>query len=159
MTTYDFEDQKAKGKQGERFLDEQLSKWFRITPSSEAEQRQEIDRWFERDGDRWAVEYKTDAIAQRTHNAFVEMVSVDLAGKSGWAYTSKARWLIYYIPGDELIYVIEFERLRQELPRWAATYPFKSALNEGYRTWGLLVPLHEFERIAIRKHPFAQPIP
>jgi hypothetical protein len=44
---------------------------------------------------------------------------------------------------------VSMKRLRQELPRWQATYRTTSAANDGYRTHGVLVPLHELERIAI----------
>ena len=99
-------------------------------------------------GQRFRVEYKTDYKAAETGNAFVETVSVDTAGKAGWAYSSEADYLIYFIPGDGLIYIIALEVLRRELPRWVREYPLRTAQNEGYATHGLLVPLDEFERSA-----------
>jgi hypothetical protein len=47
-----------------------------------------------------------------------------------------------------LIYVIAFATLRKHLPRWQQKYPKRESLNRNYSTWGLLVPLDEFERIA-----------
>lgn len=147
---YDFRKQLAAGEQGEKLLDAFFERAYVITPATDAEQRQGIDRHFvnRRTGAKLTVEYKSDNAAQKTHNAFVETVSVDARSKSGWAYTSKADWLAYYIPGDELVYLIRFERLRTRLATWASRYPVRHALNDGYKTYGLIVPLEEFEFIA-----------
>jgi len=149
---YNFKEQLAIGAQGEAFLDSFFHADYQIAPAHAFEQKQGIDRHFinRNNGTQLRVEYKTDGIAQKTHNAFVETTSVDKNDKAGWAYTSTADYLIYYVPGDELIYVIRLTKLRKCLPTWATKYPLKSALNEGYRTWGLIIPLREFERIADR---------
>lgn len=151
MTTYDFQQQLAVGHDGEAFLDQFFSKDYIITPSTPEEQRMEIDRYFEhrQSGDRFAVEYKTDPKAQHTHNAFIETISVDTKGKAGWVSISAANYLIYYVPGDEVIYVLRFAILRRRLPYWAVRYPVKAVKNNGYQTWGLLVPLHELEKCAV----------
>jgi hypothetical protein len=145
--TYTFDAQKARGDAGESFLDQVFAADYEIRPATRTEQRQGIDRIFTRrqTGRRLAVEYKTDYKAAHTGNAFVETVSVDTAGKAGWAYSSHADYLIYYVPGDEVIYVIALEALRRELPRWVRAYPHRAAQNESYTTHGVLVPLHEFE--------------
>lgn len=152
VNDYDFDKQNRQGKKGETFLDEFFSQWYAIVPATDSEQRQGIDRWFKPRpfGKRFPVEYKTDTTAARTHNAFVETVSVDTANKPGWAYTSQAKFLIYYIPGDELIYVIPFAALRGQLPHWSRRYPLRRIPNRGYHTHGLLVELVEFERCAKR---------
>lgn len=147
--TYDFKEQLTAGEKSEKFLDGIFSKDYSVVPVGMDEQRQGIDRIFTRaDGTTFAIEYKTDWTASRTGNAFVETVSVDTANKPGWAYSSQARYLIYYVPGDSLIYVIEFGRLRVHLQRWVNQYPQRAIPNKGYRTRGLLVPLAEFEKIA-----------
>lgn len=148
---HDFQTQLAVGQEGERRLDAHFTTGYDITPATHVEQRQGIDRHFVNrvTGAASTVEYKTDLKAKRTHNAFIETISVDARGKSGWAYTSQANTLMYYIPGDELIYIIAFPTLRLRLPTWATRYPVKRALNEGYATYGLVVPLHELERIAV----------
>jgi len=147
--TYSFKEQLTAGEKSEQYLDRFFSQWYSITPVGMAEQRQGIDRIFTRaDGTTFPIEYKTDWTAGKTGNAFVETVSVDTANKPGWAYSSKARYLIYYVPGDSLIYVIEFSRLRSHLQRWAKQYQTRAIPNQGYRTKGLLVPLMEFEKIA-----------
>ena len=112
---YQFDAQHADGLAGEAFLDALFSRWYRIRPASAAQQRRGIDRWFRTTTRRLAVEYKTDHTAARTGNAFVETVSVDTAHKPGWAYTSQADYLVYYIPPDGLVYVLRFAVLRREL--------------------------------------------
>jgi len=147
---YDFRERLQAGERGEAVLDALFTQWYRIAPATPAQQRHGIDRIFtsRESGAQIAVEYKTDSTASRTGNAFVETVSVDRAGKPGWAYTSTATYLMYYVPGDDLLYILTFAALRQQLPRWLATYPTRSIPNRDYATQGILVPLHEFERIA-----------
>lgn len=148
--TYRFDVQKAKGAVGERFLDRWFAVEFEVRPATPQEQRQGIDRILthRQTGQRLAVEYKTDYKADRTGNAFIETISVDTAGKAGWAYKSQAAYLVYYIPGDGLIYVISLEVLRRELAGWVQAYPHRTAQNPEYATHGVLVPLDEFERHA-----------
>ena len=148
--TYIFGTQKARGDAGELFLDRWFAVQFEVQPATPQEQRQGIDRIFthRQTGQRLAVEYKTDYKAARTGNAFIETVSVDTAGKAGWAYQSQAAYLVYYIPGDGLIYVISLGVLRRELSRWVRAYPHRAAQNPAYATHGVLVPLDEFERHA-----------
>jgi hypothetical protein len=148
--TYSFDAQKARGDSGELFLDKWFATDYDVKPATRHEQRRGVDRTFiqRRTGQRFRVEYKTDYKAAETGNAFVETVSVDTAGKAGWAYSSEADYLIYYIPTDDLIYVLALEVLRHELPRWVREYPLRAAQNEGYATHGLLVPLDEFEKSA-----------
>lgn len=147
---YDFDKQLARGDKGEAFLDAFFSRHYHITRATRAQQREGIDRFFvsKETGSRMSVEYKTDTTAARTHNAFVETVSVDTTGRPGWAYASKAEYLIYYIPGDELIYVMPFAVLRKQLPRWVQEHKPKAIPNRGYKTHGICVPLDEFERYA-----------
>jgi hypothetical protein len=141
--TYTFGAQKARGDVGEAFLDQVFAAEYEIRPATRPEQRRGIDRIFVHrpTGRRLAVEYKTDY-------------------KAGWAYSSEADYLIHYIPGDELIYVIALEVLRRELPRWVREYPLRAAQNacacatgagEGDATHAhgvRLVPLDEFEEHA-----------
>ena len=145
---YNFAMQHRKGVAAEQMLDDYFAKWFDIRPASMLQQRIGIDRIFtdRRDGRVMTVEYKADFVAQRTGNAFVETVSVDTKDTAGWAYTSAANYLIYYIEGDELVYVFDFAQFREQLDTWQRNYPTRRIPNEGYRTHGLLVPLREFEK-------------
>lgn len=135
---------------GEKELDEFFSQWYNIQPVDREMQRQGIDRIFTRhDNDHvFKVEYKTDWKATKTQNAFVELISVDSIGKPGWAYSSQADYLLYYLPEDILVYVIAFGNLRNCLPAWVDKYPERTIRNAGYNTVGVLTPLCEFERIA-----------
>ncbi|HMN12042.1 MAG TPA: hypothetical protein PKD55_06935 [Bellilinea sp.] len=147
---YQFDRQLSIGEEGEAFLDGFFAPWFHIRRATPAEQRQGIDRWFvDARGRRQSVEYKSDSTAARTGNAFVETISVDTTRKPGWAYSSQARTLVYYIPPDGLIYIIRFRHLRVVMPRWERDYPTRAVSNAGYHTHGLLVPLHELERLAV----------
>ena len=114
-------------------------------PVSMAEQRRGIDRFFT---DALKVEYKTDTRAADTHNVFIETISVDRVNKPGWAYSSAADVLAYYIPGDDLVYVVRLVRLRRFLPGWERRYPVRKAQNVDYDTHGLCVPIEAFEAIA-----------
>ena len=148
--TYDFPTQLTQGADGEQLLDRYFATWFTIRHATRLEQRQGIDRIFSRQGATYKIEYKSDARANATGNAFIETVSVDTAGKRGWAYTSEADYLLYYVPGAEVVYIVPFLTLRQHLTQWAQQYPTRQIPNQGYHTHGLLVPLDEFERIAQR---------
>lgn len=152
MSTYSFRTQLVNGAQGEARLDAWFGHWFTIRHATMEEQHRGIDRIFTRhdNGKCYAVEYKTDSRASSTGNAFVETVSVDTVGKPGWAYSSEADYLLYYVPVSEVIYIIPMVNLRQRLPQWQRQYQARKIPNQGYCTHGLLVPLDEFERIAQR---------
>lgn len=146
--TYDFATQLAIGQAGERALDEFFSDRWIIIPATPAEQRAEIDRWFEDDDERVSVEYKADHWGARTGNAFIETVSVDRTRKLGWAYTSLAQTLMYWVV-DRQIYIVQLEDLRAALPDWRRDYREKESPNKGYQTRGLVVPLPELRRVAL----------
>jgi len=151
MSVYGFDAQLAQGEQYERVLDAFFAGLgARISPVSRDDQRRGIDRmWFDPvDGRTWTVEYKADSLAGRTGNAFIETVSVDSEQRPGWAYSSQAALLVYLVTEPQTIYVISMARLRRQLARWSAVYRTAQAANNGYNTHGLLVPLHELERIA-----------
>lgn len=47
--------------------------------------------------------------------------------EAGWAVTSQADLLIYYVPGAWVIYVMPLAVLRAHLPRWSQQYPTRPA--------------------------------
>lgn len=149
--TYNFAQQMSIGDEQEHRLDEYLSRYFTISPATRDEQRLGIDRHFtdKRTGRSFSVEYKSDKTAGRTGNAFIETISVDIARKLGWAYTSQALYLFYLVVDPAVLYVLTFAKLRSQLARWAVNYPSRSIPNEGYRTEGILVPLDEIERHSV----------
>lgn len=151
---YIFSKQLRIGKKGEGMLDDHFSKWYEIEPATRKQERRGIDRIFTRrsNGRRYAIEYKCDKTAAQTGNAFVETVSVDSAGKPGWALTCSADFIIYYIVGRGPAYVIRPKEIKRRVKRWGRQYPKRAIPNkkngQRYNTIGLLVPLFEFERIA-----------
>lgn len=154
---YKFDIQHAIGTTGEARLDQIFRPFYLIQPASPEQQRQGIDRLVinRATGEHSFIEYKTDHRAGDTGNAFVETISVDTIGKPGWAYTSQARYLIYYIPDPETIYILPMAQIRYTIDRWRKLYPQRripniSARGHRYHTIGTLVPLLEFERIAIQ---------
>jgi hypothetical protein len=153
MAIYDFDHQMRQGDQAAEFLDKFFQgKGYSIRPATRDEQRDGIDRAFTspKDGKTWLVEYKADSAAARTGNAFIETISVDAAGKMGWALTAQADILVYYVPPTGVIYLVQFKVLQWELPRWIRDYPPRSAQNNGYATHGIIIPLAELEKSAMR---------
>lgn len=148
--TYNFESQLQKGETHEQTLDGYFSDRFTISPVSMDEQRHGIDRTFvnRETGATLKVEYKADSKAASTGNAFVETVSVDTTHKAGWAFTSQADFLVYFVPPDATAYVIRTPILKGKVVGWSEKYPERSIPNNGYNTIGILVPLSEFEKIA-----------
>jgi hypothetical protein len=149
---YDFNEQLAEGDRGEASLDRHFSRWFRIEPATPEEQRQRVDRHYRHrtSGQNFKVEYKTGSTASRTGNAFIETVSVDTEQRAGWAFTSQADMLLYYVPGKRVVYVLKMAAIRARLPFWLQKHEVREVPNNGYHTHGLLVPLEELERCAER---------
>lgn len=151
--THHFTDSKAKGEDLELSLDFHFAQWFTVAPATAQDQRRGIDRYFTADnGFSYLVEYKSDNVAGRTGNAFIETVSVARPGLppiAGWAHTSQATMLIYWVTHPSCIYCIPMRQVRHHLPDWEKKYKTQKVLNDGYLTHGILVPLDELERIAI----------
>lgn len=147
---HNFAASKARGEEVEAQLDAYLEPTYIIRKASEAEQRRGIDRWLthRETGDTLSIDYKADHLAARTGNAFIETVSVDSAGKGGWALTSQADLIFYYLPQRSTLYVLSMAEISRALPQWADLYRQVHAQNEGYQSAGVLVPLKEIERIA-----------
>ncbi len=149
MAVYSFDQQHEHGERGEAFLDAFFAnRGHTIQPATRGQQRRGIDRVFLWDGKMARVEYKTDFLAHETGKVFVETVSVDTEGKEGWAYSSQADLLVYYVPGLRRIVVLPLVELREALPAWSEQYPTRPAQNVDYATHGVLVPIGEFERHA-----------
>jgi hypothetical protein len=154
MGVYGFAAQLAIGEVWEDRLDRFFTERFAVEVRRVGmeEQRRGIDRVFvgTETGEVYTVEYKADDKAGRTGNAFIETVSVDVTGKPGWAVASRADVLVYLVTEPETIYWIPMRRVRASLARWRRLYREVAAQNEGYKTLGLLAPLAELERIAVK---------
>lgn len=149
---YEFDEQLDKGHGYETRLDKYFSKWYSVHPIEEqAVQRMGIDRRFTGPtGAVYSVEYKTDERAGETGNVFIETVSVDTENKLGWAYTSCAQILAYYIPALQTIYLAYMTSVKESVRQWNDIYPIRRIPNRGYHTIGLLVPIPIFEGICFR---------
>ena len=152
MKSYQMRQQLKKGEAAERWLDSRFVEEFHITTVTRQEQRQGIDRIFTRksDGRKWAIEYKADKTAAQTGNAFVEIVSVDTYDKPGWALYCQADFILYYIIGIGPVYVLRPSDIRSKLTEWESQFQKRSVSNNDYNTIGILVPLSEFEKLAVQ---------
>ena len=137
----------------ETMLDAFFSKWFMIEPVTPDLQRLGVDRIFtmNRSKQRFSVEYKADRQAHDTGNAYIETVSVYRDGeivKFGWANTSIAQRVLYYIEGPRRVYILDLHDIRDMLPKWEKVCKKVDVENEDYSGSGLLVPLTELETMA-----------
>ena len=133
----------------ESVLDNFFSQWYIIEEATHYQQSVGIDRIFSIGDKRFSVEYKTDRIAGRTNNSFIETISVAEDGSPGWAITSRADVLIYFVPSEKKVWVIKFNTLRNKLAYWYHKYPRKTVVNETWKGYGILVPLVELDNIAL----------
>lgn len=163
MVIHDFAEKKRQGKKGESFLDRYFSLWYKVEPVSLDEERAHgYDRIFKglypafeylakAPVEQMRVEYKTDYLAAKTGNVFIETISVSTAGKKGWIYTSHADLLVYFIPPIFRIYCCPMKDVRKVfLSDWQSRYVAKIVSNGDYATHGILVPVSVFAKTAKR---------
>ena len=152
-----FDDSLKYGEGVEKILDDYFEEWFQIL-KAEGDlygnlQYLGIDRIFTRrnTGQRWSVEYKADRRTQETGNVYIETVSVRKVGKHeklGWAHTSTAQRLIYFIDGTKVIYILDMKDVRDMLPEWESKYPTAQVENTDYVGEGILVPETQLAKMA-----------
>ncbi len=127
----------------ERFWSAGLDRWLRtryvVRNATQNEEWSGIDRFVSDSRGECSIDYKCCQEARKTENAFIETVSNDITERPGWALTSKADWILYFVVPHEALFLRTL-RLRDELGNWLR-YPTGSALNRDYSTTGLLVPL------------------
>ena len=145
-----FDESLAFGQYMEQLLDDFFMRWFQIEEVTMDLQRLGIDRIFVKHatGERFSVEYKADQRASETGNVFIETVSVmkgETVEKLGWALTSTAQRLVYFIPGPNRVYILDMNDIRDMLPKWGERCKMVNVQNEGYVGKGLLVPITEIE--------------
>jgi hypothetical protein len=122
-------------------LDRWLGQHYRLRLANVDEQRQGIDRVvIDDDGCDTTIDYKCDTRAAQTGNLFAETVSNARTGRLGWALTSRAEWLFYFVVPAR-VQVYRMARFRAAVAVWNGTYPLRAAENEGYATLGICVPL------------------
>lgn len=149
--SYDLQEQLELSRQRDHEIDKHVKNVWLVNTVNRDFERAGVDRiWTHRDsGMRWSVEYKHDTLAHKTGNVFVETVSVDTAGKKGWAYTSTAQLLVYYVVEGEYAFIARMHEIRRRLPGWERFYKAKHATTtdragNAYKTWGVLIPLQTF---------------
>jgi hypothetical protein len=152
-----FDSKLVEGRKGEAEMHRMFARDFAVTPANSSEDRAGVDLWFERAGIRIGVQVKRDMKAHLTGNLFIETISVDTAGKDGWAVSPRADVLLYCLPPANVVYIIPMAFIRDNLERWRRLYPTRATnegLNDGYRTHGVCVPRTEF--ISCRKRPLLE---
>lgn len=153
MTRTDFSECLDLGQQGEQVLDSYFSKYYVIRPAFKGQQKKGIDRIFihKKTEKEFFVEYKTDTLAGRTGNAFLELAKHLEPYRQGWVYTCQADFLVYYLPDRRTVYIVQPEWLRRSVDTWLAKYPLRTVNSRGryqnYQTQGVLVPLAELAEI------------
>lgn len=154
---YDFDQSLAKGKLGEDAVLKYLSSHSAFRPATWADERAGIDAWLETKAGEYPIQIKTDDVAARTGNAFIEYCHIfhhdGLWLDTGWLQKCEAFRLAYYTPthtADEPswrnILWLDPLKLRFAAREWFCNpkkYPTRGAVNKDYTTWGLLVPLSE----------------
>lgn len=136
---YRFQTMRNRGYKGEKMLDGLFSKFFDVRRATATEQRNGIDRVMTGKEHKQVinVEYKTDYTAATSGNAFVELA---FDGKPGWARTSQADFIAYFVPGKHT-YIVRPCTLRNHLSEWEGRFEQRTVLNAGYTATGLIVPL------------------
>lgn len=129
-------------------LDAWLRTAYDLREATLEEQWRGIDRVATDGAGSWTVDYKCDEAWSRTRNAFIEVVSNATTGRFGWALTSEAAFILYFLTPDRVL-VLTMESIRRHLPRWRERYKTRPAHNtEGYDTLGVCVPVSVVEAVA-----------
>ncbi len=163
-TIHTFDKSHEKAKLYEVELDKYFEQAYRITPATREQERAGVDRFFEHlvTGVQYSVEYKTDHETPRTGNVFVETMSMETTQKLGWAYTSLAQVLVYFVPGQEYALRADMTAIKRCMSKWSvyreATAWNRSRSGEYYRTLGRLVPVGEFRGACVQVHDVATPL-
>lgn len=144
---YDFKTQLQVGETGEGLIDKVIDELgFESTPASYLMQTQGIDRIIlTDDGIIFTAEYKTDTLAHKTGNAFIEFI---VGERPGWAVGSYAQYLFYLILNTRQCHMIPMTEIKKRLVHWRHTYNIKTCHNKDYISRGILVPLDEIRKIA-----------
>lgn len=147
---HNFKQSKQVGDAGEAALDNFFSQKFNIEDVDMTQQKLGWDRVFthKERGTRASIEYKTDTQSHKTGNIFVEIWSNKEAEKRGWAFTTTAQWLYYYVVGASEVYIVDVAKMKLYLENWQAQFKVKTARNPNYTSEGMLVPIEVFKTIA-----------
>lgn len=140
------------GKKVEAYLDEYF-RWagWSVYPMSPYDERvlHLGDRYFVKCEMVLKIEYKSDIQTAFTGNLFLETVSVDTANKPGWVYSCNADFIMYAALLNNRILVFKPQRLRAAIEQLKTQFrEVKTShnQNDGYDTYGVLVPLEYAEQ-------------
>lgn len=143
---YGFREQLEKGQEYEAKVVEQFKRWYTVEEATKEDQRDGIDFFIQKGGDRLGVEVKADSLTQKTGNVFMESWSVMEKDKKGWVFTSKADILVYIVlPHDA--YATKMETIRNHITGWFSVNGERYVRNKGYTSAGTPVPLEEFKKV------------
>lgn len=151
MTRTDFVECLQYGQSGEALIEKHFSDRWDIQPATTEQQKLGIDRVFKNQctGEAYTIEIKTDTVAAKTGNAFLEIAKHLNPYRPGWVYTCQADFLFYLVPHQMLI-VVRPNTLRLHIESWLISYPLRNVKSEGkhqnYQTQGVLVPLDELAK-------------
>ena len=91
----------------EALLDAFFARAYVIEPATDDEQRRELTGGLPTAKPTTASQWNLRPTAPPAHTQRVRRNGFrQQPGQSGWAYTSQADWLAYYVVGDELVYLI-----------------------------------------------------
>lgn len=144
-----FIDSKVIGDYGEYFLDQYFeSIGYTIRQASKNSQiKYKIDRQFlkEKNGKlySWFVEYKTDKRSIDTGNIFLETISNSVNNTPGWLFATKADVIITLVP-DKYIIGYYIKDLRDNYTNIWKDYKVVTAINENYKSFGVIVTVQEY---------------
>ena len=147
---YYFEEQLEKGEQYEHILDTFFSSQYDIEEATFEQQRLGIDRLFtsKKRSVRASVEYKTDFVAQRTGNVFIETEN-DEVEYTGWASSSTAQILVYFIPEMNIIFMADMLKIKLDIDFLCVKYGIRTVKNETYNMLGTPIPIDKFREYVI----------
>lgn len=158
---YRFDEQFALGQVAEEFIKHELETRFKVAVSEAPRSLQSlgIDFILQQNNKRYSAELKTDFRAHQTGNAFVETISVqdpetDEVKAYGWYYTSVAQVLLYYVPGINILFLVDMYKFKTLS---LDNYITKVIRNKTYVGRGKVIPLAELAQYAVqlRVSPFA----
>lgn len=146
-----FEDRLKMGQYAEQVLDIHFAdKGIQVYPVTEEMERDGIDRIFADKASSVYVEYKADFRAHETGNIFLEHEKNENGhGKPGWARTSRADLLVYYLPPIGQAYIFDMKVVQKNYYTIIANLRKARVLsNPGYTASGYLLPIESALRTA-----------
>ena len=155
---FDFHEKRREGDKGEWLMNTYHTLWFDIVESGNDGRERGYDSIFTRfsDSTPFLVETKVCNRAHETGNLIVETMSKVEFDKLGWAITSEAEILLWYIWfWDEVIY-FRMPDIKKRVNQWKERYGELALMKnkQGWTTRAIMVPLTVMRPLAIdfQKH-------